>query len=186
MMHYVDRLARRLHAVIGRGKITAVKDGGVVMKAQVDIGPMGDAGPLSVQDDRPFVQQFGLASQPPLGTDIVMVFPGGERSNGVIVASNHKDSRPRDLGAGDAALHDLRGQRVWLTAGGIIIEGAGLPMTIRNVASLTVEGPTHVSGSDLTVDGYALVKGDATVQGNAHVEGNATVDGTITSPSLAG
>lgn len=159
MIGMFQRLAQKLQAVIGVGKITLVDDSGAVQLDQVAIGP------LEVHDGAPNSQQFGFASNPPVGTDAVMVFIGGDRSNGVIIATGNQKYRLKGLASGDAALYDSRGQSVWLTPGGIVVNGAGLPMTVNNTPEVTVNASTSVTLNTPTT----------------HCTGDLNADGNITS-----
>lgn len=152
MMGLIQRLAQKLQAVIGVGKITFVDDSGQVQLDQVAIGP------LEIHDGAPNSQQYGFASNPPLGTDAVMVFIGGDRSNGVIIATGNQQYRLKGLASGDAALYDSRGQSVWLTAAGIVVNGAGLPVTIKNSPTVTLPDTTtlEVPNGDVIASGISL------------------------------
>src|SRR5260364_207023 len=46
--------------------------------------------------------------------------------------------------SGEAALYDDLGQRVILTRHGIVIEGAGLPVTLRNTPEVTLKASAKV------------------------------------------
>src|SRR5260364_143986 len=117
----LERLFRRVMLMIGRGRLTTGRDDGPVQLHQARLGA------LEVRDHTPRV-----------GSDAVVVFIGGERSNGVIIATGHQASRLNHLKAGEAALYDDLGQRVILTRHGIVIEGAGLPVTLRNTPEVTL------------------------------------------------
>jgi phage gp45-like len=71
---------------------------------------------------------------------------GGHRSKTIAIGTNHQPSRLRNLSLGDSAQHDVRGAYIWLTENGLVIDGAGLPATIRNCGTVTVEGDVHVTG----------------------------------------
>lgn len=146
-MTTIERLLQRVQFAIGRGRITISDDSGAVQRAQVDLGPDLSATGSALKSNTPLLGLFGHASRPPAGSDVVLVFVGGDRSNGVAIASGHQPSRLTGLAEGDSALYDLRGAYMWLTPNGLVIDGAGLPATIRNVGSLTVDGDLLVTGN---------------------------------------
>ena len=69
--------------------------------------------------------EFGITSVPPDGTEGVVIFIGGDRSHGVVVATESRAHRPRSLAAGDVTVYDSHGNQIRLRAGGIEIMSAG-------------------------------------------------------------
>jgi len=88
----------------------------------------------------PRLAEYGFASNPPPGSDAVLVFYTGDRSNGVVVATGSQALRLKNLASGDSALYDSRGAYVWLTPNGIVINGNGGNVTVENAADVTVTG----------------------------------------------
>lgn len=70
--------------------------------------------------------------------------------------------RLQGLAAGEVALYDDLGQKVHLTRGGIVIDGAGLPMTIQNTPHLTADTAQFTLTGDLAVQGKIDAVGDVT------------------------
>lgn len=87
-------MARRLLSLVGRAKVTTSDDAGPIQTLQ---GKFND---LEVIDGMPRAAEFGFASRLPAGTDLVVVFLNGDRSNGVVLGTNHPASRPRNLAEG--------------------------------------------------------------------------------------
>jgi phage baseplate assembly protein V len=134
----LERLFRRVMLMIGRGRLTTGQDDGPVQRHQVRLGA------LEVRDNTPRLAEYGFTSMPPPGSDAVLVFIGGDRSNGVMIATGHQASRLKRLQPGEAALYDNLGQRVFLTRKGVVIEGAGLPVAIRNTPEVTLKADAKV------------------------------------------
>lgn len=134
----MSKMARRLLSLVGRAKVTTSDDAGPIQTLQ---GKFND---LEVIDGMPRAAEFGFASRLPAGTDLVVVFLNGDRSNGVVLGTNHPASRPRNLAEGETQIYSLLGQRVYLSRSGIEIEGAGLPVTIKNASQITVQCETSV------------------------------------------
>lgn len=132
------RLAQRVLLALGRGRITTSNDSGVVQLVQTKFND------LETIDGMPRVAEFGFTSRPPDGTDVVAVFIGGDRSNGVIVATNDQSSRPTGLAVGETKLYSLAGQYVYLSASGIVIEAASMPVTVNDASTVTVNAQTTV------------------------------------------
>lgn len=139
MIEVIHRLHQRLLHAIGRGRITTGNDSGSVQTQQVKLGP------LEVKDDIPRLAEFGLTSMPPIGSDAVLLFIGGDRSNGAIVATGHQASRPTGLQAGETMIYSQDGKQVYLTAGGgIVVEAKGQAVTVNNASIVTINAATKI------------------------------------------
>jgi phage gp45-like len=136
-------LTRLLHAV-GVGRITAVDDTGVVQMLQVSERP-GPDGAAGVTDKVRRITQFGFTSNPPLQTEVVLLRLWGNRTLTLAIATNNQPTRLKNLQTGDSALYDQRGAYLWLTPAGLVIDGAGLPLTIQNVGTATINGALRVT-----------------------------------------
>lgn len=132
MEQAIERLWRRLQMMVGRGVVTAVDDSGPVQLMQVR------ASGLEVADRRVRPQEFGLTSNPPVGSDAALAAVSGDRSSTMVVGVNHQGSRPRDLLAGETKLYSQDGKYVYLTAaGGIVVDAGGQDVVVNNAKDVT-------------------------------------------------
>ena len=134
----LDRAWGRIASAIGFGVITATKalGGRGVREAQVRFSEE------EIRDGTPLMALWGFASRPKEGADGVLVFVGGNRSKGIVIATNDRRFQ-LELAEGEVAMHDDLGQKVHLTRAGIV---ADAPL------GLTVNGNVAVNGS-LTATG---------------------------------
>lgn len=140
MIDALQRLHQRLLHAIGRGRITTGSDVGAVQTQQVKLGP------LEIKDAVPRLAEFGLTSMPPVGSDVVLVFIGGDRSNGAIIATGHQQSRPTGLNPGETMIYSQDGKSIYLTAaGGIIVDGKGQDVIVNGAANVTVNSSATVT-----------------------------------------
>lgn len=107
-----------------------------------------------VKDAVEHMEPYGFTSHPHPGAEGVVVFPGGDRSHGVVVVIADRRYRLQGLKPGEVALFDDQGQSVHLTRAGIVIKGAGKPVTVTDAEKLRVECPIECT-HDITdnVDG---------------------------------
>ena len=107
-----------------------------------------------VKDGVEHLEPYGYTSHPLRGAEGVAVFPGGDRSHGVVIVVADRRYRLQGLKPGEVALHDDQGQCVHLTREGIVVKGAGKPITITEASKLRVECPIECT-HDITdrVDG---------------------------------
>jgi hypothetical protein len=71
----------------------------------------------------PMLFHYGFSSAMPIGGDKVVLFGNGERSSGVVIASNHQQYRQKNLGTGEVCLCDMWGHAIRLTENGISVTG---------------------------------------------------------------
>ncbi|MBL7233388.1 phage baseplate assembly protein domain-containing protein [Komagataeibacter oboediens] len=131
----VIRTARRVMMALGIGRQTAdTNEAPNTPTVQVALA----AG--EIRADVPIIQEYGLASRPVPGSDLVMAFIGGDRTRGVVIATGDQRGRPKNLQPGEVCLyHPATGSRIWLKADG-------------SIAIAPANGKTAVAG-DLTASG---------------------------------
>lgn len=152
----IARIWRRVQLTVGRGRVTTSNDSKSAQLLQVAIGP------LETRDNTPRIAEFGFTSLPPVGSDVVLVFMGGDRSSGVVVATNHQPSRPTGLLEGESMVYDLWGHYIHFTEAGIVIEAKGQPVTVNDASTVTVNASTEVvlNTPDLQVNGNITATGN--------------------------
>ncbi len=137
---WFQRLWHRIQSIVGRGRVLLTKDDGPAQLVQVRV--VGD----EVKDDVPRMAEYGFVSRPPAGTDAILLFLSGERTSGVIVATNNQQFRMRALETGEVAIHDDKGRFVLLGAGGIHVQGKDDPILAETTSTITAQ-----AGGDINV-----------------------------------
>lgn len=151
----IERIWRRVLLIVGVGRVTAVEsDDAGAQSLQVQLGA------LETKSNTPRLSEYGFNSNPPVGSDAVVLFVAGERTNGIVVACGNQTYRMRGLASGEVALSDDKGQSVYLSADGIRINGGGLPMVITNTTAVRIEAPSVEMTGDLLVDGDITAGGE--------------------------
>lgn len=152
-MSALERLWRRVWNMLAVGSIGTVDDTGTAQRAQVKLGYLETVPAASV------VQQFGLASVPPPGTDAVVIFLAGNRASGVVIGTNNQSLRPTGQNPGETTLFNAFSMSVALTESGIVISGGGKPVTVTNgdlhAGNIVATGTVAVTG-EITVNGTTL------------------------------
>lgn len=155
----LSRIWRRVQLAIGRGRITFSNDQGNVQILQVRLGQR------ETRDSTPRLGEFGHASRPPVGADVIVLFAAGNRADGVVIATGHQATRPRNLAEGESQLYDLWGKSIYLTKdGGIVVEAQGTPVTVNNATTVTINASEAVQMNTpvLKVSGDIVAGGDIT------------------------
>lgn len=129
----VAPLARRLRLMVARAVITSITDGGKIQSAQVKLLD-GE-----VRDGIEILQQYGVTSIAPGNPEGLYFAVGGDRDHGVMICVADRKFRLKGLVPGEVALYDEQGQKVHLTRDGIVVDGAGLPMTVQNTPMVRFE-----------------------------------------------
>lgn len=134
-----ERIARRILTMIGTARITTFNDSGPVQKLQVKVNS------LETIDNMANLMHFGFTSGPPTGTDVSIVFIGGDRSNGTVVGSNHQASRPKNLKAGESMIYSQDGKQIYLTkSGGIIVNANGQDVQVNGATNVTINAAEKI------------------------------------------
>ncbi|WP_233854176.1 phage baseplate assembly protein V [Paraburkholderia sp. HD33-4] len=157
---------------LGRGRLTRVDDGGPCQLVQMQLSQ------TETRDATPRMAEYGFESNPPAGADAVAVFLAGNRTNGVVIACGHQQYRMRGLTTGEVAISDNKGQSVYLSAAGIVVNGGGLPMKFTNTPQVTVDTPLMHCTGNITADGditdniktqsHSMAQGRAIYNGHTH------------------
>jgi phage baseplate assembly protein V len=135
----LERVARRVLLSLARALVTTVNDSGGAQMMQVKLNAM------ETRDNTPRIAEFGLTSNPPVGSDAIVVFLGGDRSNGVVLGTVHQPSRPKNLAPGETMIYSQDGKSVYLTAsGGIVVEAENQAVTVNNATTVTINAATKV------------------------------------------
>ncbi len=174
-----DMIQRAIDKAMGRVRtafravLTAIDSTPPIQLVQAD-GLAGE----QLQDNE-LMQHYGFTSVPLAGAQMIVLPVGGKTAHGIIIASEHVTYRLKALKDGEVAIYDDQGQSVYLTRGGVVINGAGLPVTVTNTSGVTIDTPTtHMTG-DLVVDGDISNQGDISTQGNVSVAQGVTAQGDI-------
>jgi len=164
-----------------RGKVARVQAGGGVQKIQVE-GLDGE----TVQDLE-HAENFGFTSNPPAGSDCVVVPLGGKTSHGIIVTTTNGAYRITGLSDGETAVYNADGAQIVLKKGRVIeidcdklnIKApSGVNITSEKVecsAVLTAQGQINGNG------GMAVQGGSGTTfTGNVDMVGDLNTTGALT------
>ncbi|AQU87961.1 hypothetical protein B0W47_11315 [Komagataeibacter nataicola] len=143
------RTARRVMMAVGIGRQTADTNEQVstpTLQAALAAGEL--------RSDLPMVQEYGLASRPVPGSDVVVVFLGGDRTRGVVVATGDQRGRPKDLQPGDVCLfHPRTGSRIWLKEDGSI---AIIPANGKTALTGDLTATGTITGNEVVAQGIKL------------------------------
>lgn len=126
----MGQIFRRLQLLVAQGVATMVGHG----KVQVSVLDGEVLGNIKR------VEPYGFSHRPHAGAQAYLVFPGGDRSIGIALVIGDAQYN-LELQEGEAALHDDLGQKVHLTRKGMVMDGAGLPITLKNAPEVVADVP---------------------------------------------
>lgn len=69
-------------------------------------------------DNAEHFQQYGFSSVPLAGAEVVMLFPNGDRSHPLVIATTDRSSRPTGGDPGDVTLYHYKGAKVLMLDNG--------------------------------------------------------------------
>lgn len=148
---------RRLQLLAAQGVATLV--GAQVVQAKVLDGEVAKA---------QRVEPYGLSYRPKPGAQVYLVFPAGDRAQGVALVVGDKRYQ-MDLAEGEVALHDDEGNHVLLGRGGVV--------TVKAGARVVLDAPLVTVTGELAVAGAVSVAGEVSAAAGMAVVGALTNDG---------
>lgn len=128
----------KVRLMVGRAILAAIGDAGPIQTAQAKL--LAD----ETHDDMERVQEYGFTSVPLPGAEGVVVFVGGNRDHGLIIATDDRRYRLKGLQGGEVALYTdedkaaadhrivfKRGKEIHLVAGAssIVMTPTGITIT---------------------------------------------------------
>lgn len=141
MERLLGPLKRRIMGVVGRCVLTAIDD--TTLAQSVQVAALDE----ELHDGVERFGEYGLASVPHAGAEAIVVFVGGLRSHGVVIAVEDRRYRLTGLQSGEVALYDDQGQVIHLKRDGILVTS---PLKVE------VEAPTVT----VTADHASLISAD--------------------------
>lgn len=166
-------IKRKVMLTIGRGVLMAVQDGKDLQQMQITL--LAD----EVKGQVEHMGHFGFASRCPKGGDLVMVSVGGSRDHGIVIATEHREFRFKNLGDGESALYSKDGDYIHLKNGNVI-DIKTKTLNIEAETSVNITTPIVNISKDVAVGGNMDITGDESVGGNETVGGNSEVTGNVT------
>lgn len=132
------RLYRRISMLVGIGRSTGVADdSGRAQTLQYTT-------PLDVRGDTLRMTEFGFSSGLPVGSDVLVLSLGGDRSSQVIIASHHGTTRFTQLAAGETVIYDAQGKSVLLGKDQLTVNCAGQDIQVMAARIATVTASERV------------------------------------------
>lgn len=107
-------IIRRLRLALGRGIVRLVSDAAGIQTVQLSLMEN------EVRSDLERFQEYGFTSVPLDGAEAAVIFMGGNRDHGIVVAVDDRRYRLKGLAAGEVALYTDEGAKIVLKRGKII------------------------------------------------------------------
>jgi phage baseplate assembly protein V len=139
--------------MLGRAIIRRIVDRGGRQTAQVEV-LKGE-----LIDNTPRMQNYGMSSLPPAaGTDCLIGFLGGDRSEGIIIVAENRKFRYQNLKEGEVVLYDDLGNVILLGREGIsVIAKLRVDVTAPDVEVVAANTASIVAGgSSITITGAGV------------------------------
>ncbi len=138
----IARLWQRMQSMFAMGRITASSDDGPTQRHQVALGPD------DTRDGLRLLSGYGFTAVPQPGAEALVVFLGGNRTDGIIIATGDRRYRLRSLAPGEVAMHTDEGDSIVMKRGGTIEVNAS--------TKVQVNSPLVETTGDVIADGISL------------------------------
>lgn len=165
--------ARAINNMLGRGSVNLIDATGTCQRLQITL----EGG--SPKDGIEQIEPYGFTAHAHPGAEHVSGFMAGERGNGFVIVVGDRRYRMKGLAEGEVALYDDLGQSVYLTRGGIVINGGANPIRFTNASKVRIEAPLEVTGDvkdNCDSSGKTMAAMRSTFNGHTHndPQGGAT------------
>lgn len=111
---FLKPVADRIKMMVARGVVKAVADSGGIQVIQA--GLLAD----ELRGGLERFQNYGFTGVPLSGADAAVVFLGGNRDHGIVLAVDDRRYRLKGLESGEVAVYTDEGDKIVLKRGGII------------------------------------------------------------------
>lgn len=111
---FLKPVADRIKMMVARGVVKAVADSGGIQVIQA--GLLAD----ELRGGLERFQNYGFTGVPLSGADAAVVFLGGNRDHGIVLAVDDRRYRLKGLQSGEVAVYTDEGDKIVLKRGGII------------------------------------------------------------------
>jgi len=137
------------------------------------------------KSDIEHMEPYGFTAAPLMGAEAVAAYFDGDRSHGVVLVVADRRFRIKGLQSGEVAVYDDQGQSVTLTRAGIIVDGAGKPITFTNATKARFEMDIEATGEIKDkCDSSGLTMSAMRVAYNSHThKENGSGGGTTDAPA---
>lgn len=156
----IQPLRDRIFMLTSRGLIKGVDDAAGLQECQLRV--------LSNEDLTRIqrLQEFGFTSHPPLESEAVVLALNGSRANSVIIATDNRAVRLKNLASGETAIYTDDGSYIHLKKAGEV--------EVKAATLLTVDVPDTVFKGNVAVEGTLDVDGATTLKATLEVQDIAT------------
>ena len=167
-MSELRQLGQRIMMAFARGVLKMSTDAGTRQQIQIELLE-GE-----LRDQIEVMQFYGIYSRPLPGADYAVSFIGGNREQGIAIASADRRYHLKLL-EGEVALADDLGNVIRLGREKITVNAA-TALEITSPAN-TINGPTVINGN---VDTHGTLKNNGKDVGSTHTHGGVMVGGAQT------
>jgi len=147
----LEPLQRRVMLMIAPAIITAVNDSQSIQKLQIKLGKD------EVRENINHIQQYGFTSHPKPQSECAVIFVGGNRDHGLVIAVDDSRYRLKSMGEGEVALYTDEGDVIHLKRGNKI--------EIKSATSVTIDAPDTTISGNVSIDGNVSIAGTTAVEG---------------------
>lgn len=140
----VEDLSSRQMNMAGRGTLEETDDDKSIQKQKIK-GMYGET-----QENAQRWETFGLTSNPPAGSDVLMLSMNGNRDSLAILSAADPNTRPTGGASGGTILYDSAGTTVTLDAGGNVVVNCSGTYTVNAADIAFNSGTLTHNGTDIS------------------------------------
>jgi len=121
----IATIVNKLKSVFGKGLVDSVNDAGAIQTIKIS-GLENE-----VLDGIDRIQNYGMISNPPKGSEVVAVFMGGSREDGIAVAVDCGEYRITGLQTGEVCVYSKHGNTILFNTAGQLVLNSGAESAVK-------------------------------------------------------
>ena len=134
----IATIVNKLKSVFGKGLVDSVNDAGAIQTIKIS-GLENE-----VLDGIDRIQNYGMTSNPPKGSEVVAVFMGGSREDGIAVAVDCGEYRITGLQTGEVCVYSKHGNTILFNTAGQLVLNSGAESAVKgDTFKSTYDAHTH-------------------------------------------
>jgi len=154
-MSMINKIVHRIEMMLAKAIVEQVVDTDAIQTLKLAL--LAD----ETSDNIDRIQNYGMTSVPPKGSEAFVLFVNGNRDNGVAIAVDSSVNRPSSLSDNDVVIYSAHGQTINLKSNGSVDVGNGddfVAMATKTIAKIEALYNAISTAATGTQDGGATFK----------------------------
>ncbi len=167
-------IKRNMRLIIGKAIVKAVYDTDDEGLQKMQLSLLKN----ELRDRVERFQDYGLVSKPHPESEAIVLFPGGNRDRGIVIAVDDRRYRIKGLADGEVAIYTDEGDHIHLKRGNVV-ELKTKTFNVNADTACNIISPAITLDGKATITGATNIKSTATIEKKVTINASAEVSGEL-------